>query len=78
MRRRGRGETVVEGGDLEREDKEKGVGRPERRRVRQESVSSGGDALPQEEGPDLPDFTPAWASLMLQGVCGDFYHHNDG
>ena len=33
---------------------------------------------PLEENAELPDFTPELAHLMLQGVYGDFLHHNDG
>ena len=38
----------------------------------------GGDATPPEENADLPGFTPEDAHLLLQGVYGDFPHHNDG
>ena len=33
---------------------------------------------PPEENADLPDFTPESAHLFLQGVYGDYPHHNDG
>ena len=38
----------------------------------------GGDATPPEENTDLSGFTPERAHLLLQGVYGDFPHHNDG
>ena len=37
----------------------------------------GGDATSPEENADLPGFTPERAHLLLQGVYGDFLHHND-
>ena len=33
---------------------------------------------PLEENADHPDFTPERAHLLLQGVYGDFLHHNYG
>ena len=33
---------------------------------------------PLEENTDLPDFTPERANLLLQGVYGDYLHHNNG
>ena len=33
---------------------------------------------PPEENADLPGFTPERAHLLLQGVYGDFPHHNNG
>ena len=38
----------------------------------------GGDATPPEENTDLPGLQPERAHLLLQGVYGDFPHHNDG
>ena len=38
----------------------------------------GGAFPPLEENADHPDFTPERAHLLLQGVYGDFLHHNDG
>ena len=38
----------------------------------------GGDATPPEENSDLLGFHPERAHLLLQGVYGDFPHHNDG
>ena len=38
----------------------------------------GGDATPPEENADFPVFYPERAHLLLQGVYGDFLHHNDG
>ena len=38
----------------------------------------GEDVTPPEENADLPDFTPESAHLFLQGVYGDYPHHNDG
>ena len=38
----------------------------------------GGDAPPPEENSDLPEFHPERAHLLLQGVYGDFLHHNNG
>ena len=38
----------------------------------------GGDATPSKENADLLGFTPERAHLLLQGVYGDFSHHNDG
>ena len=38
----------------------------------------GGDDNPPEENADLLGFTPECAHLLLQGVYGDFPHHNDG
>ena len=37
-----------------------------------------GGTSPPEENADLPRFTPERAHLLLQGVYGDFLHHNDG
>ena len=37
----------------------------------------GGDATPPEENADLLGLTPECAHLLLQGVYGDFPHHND-
>ena len=34
-------------------------------------------ATSPEENVDLPGFTPERAHLFLQGVYGDFPHHND-
>ena len=33
---------------------------------------------PPEENADLKDFTPKRAHILMQGVYGDFPHHNDG
>ena len=41
-------------------------------------MRGGGDATPPEENADLLGFTPERAHLLLQGVYGDFPHHNDG
>ena len=38
----------------------------------------GGRPPPPEENADLPDFAPESALLFLQGVYGDYPHHNDG
>ena len=38
----------------------------------------GRGATPPEDNADLPGFTPEHAHLLLQGVYGDFPHHNDG
>ena len=38
----------------------------------------GGNSTPLEENADLPGFAPESAHLLLQGVYGDFPHHNDG
>ena len=38
----------------------------------------GGDATPPEENADLLAVTPELEHLLLQGVYGDFPHHNDG
>ena len=38
----------------------------------------GGNSTPLEENADLPGFAPESAHLLLQGVYGDFLHHNDG
>ena len=43
-----------------------------------EPVCDMGDGAPQEEVAYLPDFTPEDANLLLQGVYGDFPHHNYG
>ena len=37
----------------------------------------GGGATPPEENADLPGFTPEYKHLLLQGVYGDFPHHNE-
>ena len=37
----------------------------------------GGDVTPPEENSDLPVFHSELAHLLLQGVYGDFPHHND-
>ena len=42
------------------------------------SLAWGGDAKPPEENADLPGFHSERAHLLLQGVYGDFLHHNDG
>ena len=44
----------------------------------EDDISWVGDATPPEENADLPGFTPESAQLLLQGVYGDFPHHNDG
>ena len=38
----------------------------------------GGDTSPPEENTDRLGFIPECAHLLLQGVYGDFPHHNDG
>ena len=38
----------------------------------------GGTCPPPEENVDIPGFAPERAHLLLQGVYGDFPHHNDG
>ena len=38
----------------------------------------GGDATPPEEKEDLLGLHPERAHLLLQGVYGEFLHHNDG
>ena len=44
-----------------------------------EPVRAGGvTCSPPDENADLSDFTPKRAHLLLQGVYGDFPHHNDG
>ena len=43
-----------------------------------EVICVGGGATPPEEKSDLLGFTPECANLLLQGVYGDFPHHNDG
>ena len=42
------------------------------------SLAWGGDATPPEESAELLGFHPARAHLLLQGVYGDFPHHNNG
>ena len=37
----------------------------------------GGIMPPREENADLPEFTPERLRLLLQGVYGDFLHHNN-
>ena len=37
----------------------------------------GGDTTPPEENVDLTGFTPESVHLLLQGIYGDFPHHND-
>ena len=44
----------------------------------EEEECVGGDATPPEENADLPGFHPECVHLLLQGVYGDFLHHNDG
>ena len=44
----------------------------------QSRSNAGGDATPPEENADLLGFTPERANLLLQGVYGDFPHHNNG
>ena len=48
------------------------------RRAPVEVTCVGGDATPPEENTDLLGFTPEHAHLFLQGVYGDFPHHNGG
>ena len=38
----------------------------------------GGGTTPPEENTDLLKFYPERAHLLLQGVYGDFPHHNNG
>ena len=38
----------------------------------------GRDATPPEENEDLLGFTPEHAHLVLQGIYGNFPHHNNG
>ena len=38
----------------------------------------GGDMSPMEENADLPEFTFKSTHLLLQGVYGNYLHHNDG
>ena len=38
----------------------------------------GGGVPPLEENADLLVFVPERAHMLLQGVYGDFLHHNDG
>ena len=38
----------------------------------------GGYVSLPEENTDLPDFTPEIVHLLLQGVYGDYPHHNYG
>ena len=40
-------------------------------------ICGGGGRAPSGENVDLPDFTPEHAHLLLQGVYGDFLHHNN-
>ena len=47
-------------------------------RPRSRSLLWGGEATPPEEHADLLGFAPERAHLLLQGVYGDFLHHNDG
>ena len=42
------------------------------------SLAWGGTPPPPEENADLLGFTPERAHLLLQGVYGDFPHHNNG
>ena len=42
-----------------------------------EVIRVGGDMPPPEENADLPGFHPERAHLLLQGVYGDFMHHNN-
>ena len=42
------------------------------------SLACGGTPPPPEENADLLGFTPERAHLLLQGVYGDFLHHNNG
>ena len=53
-------------------------GRDTPRGARVEVVRMGGDVPPLQENSDHPDFTPECAHLLLQGVYGDFLHHNSG
>ena len=52
--------------------------RETRRGAHPELVRVGRDVPPLEENADLPDFTPERAHLLLQGVYGDYPHHNNG
>ena len=45
---------------------------------RSRSLAWGGGATPLEENADLPGCTLERVKLLLQGVYGDFLHHNDG
>ena len=45
---------------------------------RSRSLACEGDVPPPEENAYLPGFCPENAHLLLQGVYGDFLHHNDG
>ena len=46
--------------------------------ARRRPLAWGGDATPPEENADLLGFTPERAHLLLQGVYGEFPHHNNG
>ena len=48
------------------------------RRTLLEVTRVGGGVPPPEENTDLPGFTPERAHLLLQGVYGNFPHHNNG
>ena len=65
-------EQDPEGAEEDEEDRDTKMGAPVEFRC------VGGDATPQEENTDLLGFTPERAHLLLQGVYGDFPHHNDG
>ena len=43
-----------------------------------EVIRVGGGVPLLEENAGLPVFTPECAHILLQGVYGDFPHHNDG
>ena len=42
------------------------------------SLAWGGTCSPPEENADILEFRPECAHLLLQGVYGEFPHHNDG
>ena len=66
---------TAEGPKGEEEDGERDGETPRRGPV--EVTCVGGGATPPEENTDIPGFTSERAHLLLQGVYGDFLHHND-
>ena len=72
------GEETDEGGDKEGSEAEGDREGKTPRGAPLEVIHVGGNVPSPEENADLPGFHPERAHLLLQGVYGDFLHHNNG
>ena len=76
---RGIRERIQDRGGRGREERGRRQGRRDPKGGTGRDVLHGGGGFPPpEKNTDIPYFTPECAHMLLQGVYGDFPHHNCG